>query len=130
MKIVRSRTIILVIIVLAQFACVSIWFAVNGVMEDLINAYHLKPGSLGHLTSFIQIGFIAGTLFYSVFSIADRFSPVKVFFISAVLSGICNLGPVVISGNSIFILYCSRFAAGFFIAGVYPVGMKIISDYY
>ena len=123
------RTTVLAIIVLAQFACVSLWFAGNGVMSDLIRTFHLEQASLGHLTSAVQFGFVTGTLLFAVFAIADRFSPSKVFLFSAILASACNLATV-FSAGLIPILYGSRFLTGFFLAGIYPVGMKIAADYF
>ncbi len=123
------RTRILVIIVCAQFACVSLWFAGNGVMDDLIHTFHLSESSLGYLTSAVQFGFIAGTLLYAVYAIADRLSPSTVFFVSAILASVANLGTI-ISDGMMPLLYGSRFLTGFFLAGIYPVGMKIAADYY
>lgn len=73
-----SKTI-LPIIVISQFCCTSLWFAGNGVMHDLIVNFGLAESALGHLTSAVQFGFILGTLIFAVLSIADRFSPSKVF---------------------------------------------------
>jgi len=123
------RTGILFIIVIAQFACVSLWFAGNGVMDELIRAFQLPAVSLGHLTSAVQFGFIAGTLIYAMLAIADRISPSKVFLVSAILASLSNLMTIV-SDGAVPILYGSRFLTGFFLAGIYPVGMKIAADYY
>lgn len=51
------------------------------------------------------------------------------FFISAILGGLFNLS-IVFEGNTIKSLLLFRFFTGFFLAGIYPVGMKIASDYY
>ena len=53
---------ILPVIVVSQFFCVSIWFAGNGVMDDLISSFNLNEAALAHLTSAVQLGFIVGTL--------------------------------------------------------------------
>ncbi len=74
-----SKTI-LPIIVVSQFCCTSLWFAGNGVMHNLIVNFGLAESALGHLTSAVQFGFILGTLIFAVLSIADRFSPSKVFY--------------------------------------------------
>ena len=61
--------------------------------------------------------------------IADRFSPSRVFLICALLAASCNL--VLLAGNiSKTLLLTARFGTGFFLAGIYPVGMKIAADYY
>src|SRR5687768_3947796 len=124
-----SRTGILIIIVIAQFCCVSLWFAGNGVMDSLIRDYDLPSKFVGHLTSAVQLGFIGGTLFYAVMAFADKFSPSKVFFASALLAAVSNIGLIMAKGD-IGIMYGSRFLTGFFIAGIYPVGMKISADYF
>ena len=120
---------ILPIIVIAQFLCTSLWFAGNAIIIDIISDLNLEATFLANVTSAVQFGFIIGTLFYAVFAIADRISPSKVFFISAVLAGVFNLGIVLnhIDATEILIF---RFLTGFFLAGIYPVGMKIASDYY
>ncbi len=120
---------ILLVIVFAQFCCTSLWFAGNGVMGDLVTNFDLSAKSLGHLTSAVQFGFIAGTLVFAIFTIADRYPPSSVFFVSALLGALFNLG-VMWEENSLGTLLSLRFLTGFFLAGIYPVGMKIAADYY
>jgi MFS family permease len=121
--------LILPIIVISQFFCTSLWFAGNSVISDIANSLHLEPIFLAHLTSVIQFGFITGTLVFAIFTIADRFSPSLVFFISSILAGLFNLG-IIINNVDSFEILLFRFLTGFFLAGIYPVGMKIASDYY
>ena len=120
---------ILPIIVIAQFCCTSLWFAGNGVMSNLVLTFGLEVSSLGHLTSAVQFGFITGTLVFALLTTADRFSPSRVFFFSAVFGALFNLGTV-LENNSLTTLLIFRFLTGFFLAGIYPVGMKIAADYY
>lgn len=120
---------ILPTIVLAQFGCTSLWFAGNAVMPDLIASYQLSENALGHITSAVNFGFIIGTLIYAIFTIVDRFSPSKVFFLSALAAAVANLGIIFYPGGLPTILTL-RLLTGFFLAGIYPVGMKIASDYF
>ncbi|WP_215225641.1 MFS transporter [Echinicola shivajiensis] len=120
---------ILPLIVFAQFCCTSIWFASNAVMESLLESFDLRSTALGHLTSAVQLGFIFGTLIFAFLSVADRFSPSKVFLLCTLLGGFFNLG-LVWPGNTLASLVIMRFLAGFCLAGIYPVGMKIAADYY
>ncbi len=120
---------ILPIIVISQFFCTSLWFAGNGVMYDLISNFGLDENALSHLTSSVQFGFIIGTLVFALFSISDRFSPSKVFFVCAILGALFNFG-VIGSFNTYNSLILLRFLTGFFLAGIYPVGMKIAADYF
>lgn len=120
---------ILTIIVLAQFFCTSLWFAGNALMANLIDNIHANSDFLAQITSAVQLGFICGTLIFAILAISDRFSPSKVFFISATLAAISNLG-LSLGANHEFSLLIFRFFTGFFLAGIYPVGMKIASDYF
>lgn len=124
----KKIRITIFIIVLAQFCCTSLWFATNAVLGDLILSFELNTNALENLTSSVQFGFILGTLLFAIFSIADRFSPSKVFFICALLGAGINLATI-LDTNNYFSLILIRFLSGFFLAGIYPVGMKIASDY-
>ncbi|MDB3887383.1 MFS transporter [bacterium] len=125
----KHSKLILPAIVISQFCCTSLWFAGNGVINDLVINFNLKVSALGHLTSAVQFGFIIGTLIFAILTIVDRFSPSKVFLISALLGSLFNLG-VVWEFNNLISLLSLRFFTGFFLAGIYPVGMKIAADYY
>ncbi len=121
--------LILPIIVVSQFFCTSLWFAGNSIASDIIKDLNLDQHFLAHLTSAIQLGFIAGTLVFAVFTISDRLSPSFVFFCSSILAGLFNLGISIYNiGPTEILLF--RFLTGFFLAGIYPVGMKIASDYF
>jgi len=119
----------LFVIVLSQFCCTSLWFATNAVMGDLIIEFNLPDSALGHLTSAVQFGFITGTLIFAILTVADRFSPSRVFFICALLGALTNLGAIR-EQNDFSSLMILRGATGFLLAGIYPVGMKIAADYY
>ncbi|MDO9554263.1 nitrate/nitrite transporter [Rhodonellum sp.] len=121
--------LILPIIVLSQFLCTSLWFAGNSIVADIARDLGLGQDFLAHQTSMIQFGFISGTLVFAILAVSDRFSPSLVFFASALLAGFFNLGISINDITSLQILLF-RFLTGFFLAGIYPVGMKIASDHY
>ena len=120
---------ILPVIVVSQFCGTSLWFSSNAILQDLIIHFSLPENTLAHITSAVQFGFITGTLLFAIFTIADRFSPSKVFLISAFIAAIFNLA-IVWDHNSLTSILILRFLTGFFLAGIYPVGMKIAADYY
>lgn len=125
----KKSSIILPTIVVSQFCCTSLWFAGNGVIGDIVSNFGLSNSALGHLTSAVQFGFIIGTLVFAILSIADRFSPSKVFLSCAVLGALFNLGTIW-DGNNLASILTLRFATGLSLAGIYPVGMKIAADHY
>lgn len=120
---------VLALIVLSQFLCTSLWFVGNSIAQDIAQELHNSESFLAQQTSIIQFGFVVGTFSFALFTIADRFSPSKVFFVSATLAAMVNLG-ISIPNSDAGTLLVFRFFTGFFLAGIYPVGMKIASDYY
>jgi MFS family permease len=114
--------------VIAQFAGTSLWFAGNAILAD-IPALASRSHAIGQMTSAVQIGFIVGTLVFSILSITDRFSPSKVFLLCSLLAAGSNLGIIWFSDNYSSILVL-RFMTGFLLAGIYPVGMKIAADWF
>lgn len=119
---------ILPIIVFAQFAGTSLWFAGNAVIPDLVVELQLNEYAVGYITSAVQFGFISGTLLFAFLSVADRISPSKVFLGCAILGASANA--LTVYSGSLSILILVRFGTGFFLAGIYPVGMKIASDWH
>ena len=116
----------LVVVVLAQFAGTSLWFAGNAILPELQPLLRTTVLT-GWITSAVQIGFISGTLLYALFAIPDRFRSTSVFLVSVMLAAMANVFWLFLPLNAPTILI-SRFLTGFFLAGVYPVGMKIAAD--
>ncbi|RXG15571.1 nitrate/nitrite transporter NarK [Leeuwenhoekiella aestuarii] len=126
---VLQNSRIIILIVLAQFLGTSLWFVGNIVIPQLPVSKLGNESILGDLLATVQFGFIAGSLVFALLSIADRFSPSKVFLVCAFLGATTNLA-LILPEIQITSLLISRFTTGFFLAGIYPVGMKIASDYY
>lgn len=124
----RKEKGVLIIIVLAQFLCTSLWFAGNGVLHQLIPLLNISVEKQGWMTSSVQFGFIVGTLSYAFLTIVDRLDSSNVFLVSASLGAIANIFITLQSSYAGVLLF--RFLTGFFLAGIYPVGMKIASDYF
>lgn len=120
---------ILPVIVLSQFAGTSLWFAVNAVMPDLQGAWNLPPTAVASVTSAVQLGFVAGTLVFALLMLADRFPPTRVFLACSILAALCN-GAIALLDGQFGLLVGLRFAVGFLLAGIYPVGMKIAASWY
>ena len=102
---------ILPVLVLAQLAGTSSWFAVNAVMPDLQRDYGWAAADVG-------------TLSFALLALADRFSPRRLFLLCALASALCTLAATL--GTASFAgMLGWRALTGFFLAGIYPVGMKI-----
>jgi MFS family permease len=120
---------ILPIIVLSQLAGTSLWFAGNAILPELQRTMGLSQYGVSLVTSAVMLGFITGTLLFALLSLADRFSPVRLFFICTCLGALSNVILVWIATDASTLFTC-RYFTGFFLAGIYPVGMKIAADWY
>ena len=116
-------------IVFAQFAGTSLWFAGNAVVGLLPPDWGIGESELGYVTTSVQLGFVVGTLLFAFFGIADRFSPSNVFLVCTFSGALTTLALVWIP-PSLDLLLVLRFGTGFFLAGIYPVGMKIAASWF
>lgn len=115
----------LAVIVLAQLFGTSLWFSVNGVWLSLSQELGLSETDLGLLTLAVQAGFIAGTLTLAVTGLADRFGASHIFAVSSLLGALMNGGFILVASYPPLDLLL-RFATGLCLAGIYPLGMKMV----
>jgi MFS family permease len=112
-------------IAIAQLLGTSLWFSANSAADDLRRAWGVSVADIGILTSAVQLGFILGTLVFALSGLADRFPASKIFTCCALLGAAFNACfawfSTGIAGGAAF-----RFLVGICLAGIYPIGMKLI----
>ena len=113
------------VIVIAQLFGTSLWFSTNSAADDLMRVWGATPADIGRLTNATQLGFILGTLTFAVSGLADRFSASRIFALCAILGGLANAAFAGLAGD-VASAMVYRFAVGLSLAGVYPLGMKLI----
>ncbi|MCM0613558.1 MFS transporter [Marinobacter sediminum] len=113
------------VIVLAQLFGTSLWFSINGVWLSLSGELGLNEVDLGRLTLAVQGGFIVGTLTIAVTGLADRFGASRIFAVSSLLGALAN-GGFVFAAHLPPLDFILRFATGLCLAGIYPLGMKMV----
>ncbi|MEN0064836.1 MAG: MFS transporter [Myxococcota bacterium] len=118
--------IVLTLLVAAQFAGTCPWFAGNAVLPELERDLEIV-GSVAFTTSAVQFGFICGTLLLAISGLTDRWSASHVFAGSALGAAATNLGLLWAYDGTSLALW--RFGTGLFLAGVYPVGMKLAASH-
>ncbi len=113
---------------LAELLGMAVWFSASAVVPALTEAWSLNDGGRAWLTMSVQIGFVVGALGSAVFNLADRL-PARWFFTGAsFLAGAATaLIPLLADGLGAALIL--RFLTGVFLAGVYPVGMKIMATW-
>lgn len=115
---------VLPLLVLAQLAGTSSWFAVNAVMPELQRQHGYGEAALATLSAALQGGFIAGTLVFALLALADRVSARRLFLACALAAAGTTLAAAATAASYPALLVW-RVLTGFCLAGIYPVGMKI-----
>lgn len=115
----------LAVIVLAQLCGTSLWFSVNGVGLSLARDLGFAEADLGHLTLTVQAGFILGTLAIAATGLADRFRASRIFSAACLAGALVNAGFVLVADQMPLALTL-RFLTGLCLAGIYPLGMKLV----
>ncbi|MBU9133436.1 MFS transporter [Burkholderia multivorans] len=112
-------------IAIAQLFGTALWFSANSTAQDLMRLWQASAADIGWLTSAVQLGFIFGTLAISISGAADRFRASRIFVCGAVLGAVFNLGFAWLS-TGLVTGAAFRFSVGICLAGIYPMGMKLI----
>jgi predicted MFS family arabinose efflux permease len=112
-------------IAIAQLLGTSLWFSANSAADDLRRAWGASVSDIGTLTSAVQLGFILGTLVFALTGLADRFPASRIFPVCALLGAAFNACFAWLS-SGIASAAVFRFAVGICLAGIYPIGMKLV----
>jgi MFS family permease len=121
------------LLALAELLGMSVWFSASAVVPALAVAWQLDDGGRALLTISVQAGFVVGAFGSAVLNLADRIPARRLFATSALLAALATaLIPFLVGGlepsrpGPTLLL---RFLTGLLLAGVYPVGMKIMATW-
>ncbi|RJL35498.1 MFS transporter [Bailinhaonella thermotolerans] len=106
----------------------STWFSATAVIPQVRQEWHLTPDSASWLAIAVQWGFVTGAVLSAVFVVSDSVPPIRLIFLSSAGAAGANL--LLLLTGSALTGGLARFATGFFIAGVYPPALKLISTWY
>jgi len=119
---------ILALLAVAELLGMSVWFAASALSPQLREAWSLSPAQSGWLTSAVQLGFVAGTATAALLNLADVLPARTYVAVSALAAAACNAALLAAGGFAPAL--ATRFATGFFLAGVYPPALKMIATWY
>jgi MFS family permease len=123
-----TKTRAVALLAATELLGMSVWFSASAVVPALAAAWRLSGGAQSWLTMSVQLGFVAGALGAAVLNLADRIPGRWLFAVSAVLAGAATL-LIPASGAGFPTALALRFLTGVCLAGVYPVGMKIMATW-
>jgi MFS family permease len=121
----RRRRTAVAMLVVSQWLGTSLWFSPSGAADGLMDRLAIGPGGFGWLIAATQLGFIAGTLGVAASGLADRFAASRIFAISCIVGAAANAA-VALPAVGYPTGWLLRFAVGLSLAGIYPLGMKLM----
>ena len=107
----------------------SPWFSASAVVPAIKAEWGLTDAAAAGLTLAVQLGFVAGTLVSALGNLPDIFRTRRLFGLCAFLAAVSNAAFGLFAHSSRLGIPL-RFATGFFLAGVYPPGMKIMATWF
>ena len=116
------------LIALVQVLAMGVWFSASAVVPALTRQWHMSAGAAAWLTTPVQAGFVAGAVGSAVAGLADRMRPHLLLAGGAAGAAACTLGMALFADGPAAAVPL-RFATGAFLAGVYPVGMKLTASW-
>jgi MFS family permease len=124
----HSKWPTLLLLALAELLAMGVWFSASAVVPALTVAWNLDDGGRSWLTMSVQLGFVAGAFGSALLNLADRIPARRLFAVSALLAAVATaLIPLFAAGLALALPL--RLLTGLFLAGVYPVGMKIMATW-
>jgi len=124
-----DRWRILALLGLGELLAMSPWFSASAVAPLLTGEWGLTGLDFPLLTVAVQLGFVVGALLLAVTSAADVVSGRLLFLTGAALAAAANLGFAYVA-RDLASAIPFRFITGFALAGVYPIGMKLIAGWF
>jgi MFS family permease len=124
----RDKRRMLLVIALSEFLGMSVWFSASAVLPALTADWVLTGSDQAWLTMSVQAGFVLGAFASSLFNVADYVPGHLLFAITSILAALATaLIPFLALGLTVTLVL--RFLTGLLLAGVYPVGMKIVATW-
>lgn len=106
----------------------SVWFSASAVVPQLARLWHLGPLGSAGLTISVQLGFALGALTSALLNAADRVPP-RGLISGCALTAAAATFAIAAAAPGLVPTLLLRFLTGFALAGVYPVGMKVMSTW-
>ncbi|MDQ8705339.1 MFS transporter [Streptomyces sp. LHD-70] len=124
MNAVAQRAMIAAVQVLG----LAVWFSMSAVVPSLRTEWGLGSTGAVWLTASVQLGFVTGALTSAALTLADRFPPQRLLAIGSAAAAACTV-LLAVTVDQPAAAFPLRFLTGMCLAGVYPVGMKLMASW-
>jgi MFS family permease len=122
----RRRNQLLVAVV--QVFGLAVWFSASAVLPALRGEWDLGTAAAVWMTASVQVGFVVGAVGSAVTNLADRIPPHLLLAGSAATAAAAT-GVLAWASTGPASALALRFITGIALAGVYPVGMKLMASW-
>ena len=119
----------LIIVATGELLAMAPWFSASAVGPLLTSEWQLDRFGLPLLTIAVQLGFAVGAFVLAATAAVDVLPAPRLFAASAVLAAGSNLGFALASSDAASALPF-RVVTGIALAGVYPVGLKLLVGWF
>jgi MFS family permease len=116
------------LIAVVQVAALSCWFSASAVAPGMQQELDLGATGAVLLTSSVQVGFVVGALSSAALNLADRVPTAFLYAMSAFLAAACT-ALIAAFATGLPETLVLRVFTGMALAGVYPVGMKLMASW-
>ncbi|MBU2043590.1 MAG: MFS transporter, partial [Alphaproteobacteria bacterium] len=116
------------LVALVQVLGLAVWFSATATAPTLRAEWGLSTGAAVWLTASVQLGFATGAVVSGLLTLADRVPPHRLAAACALGASGCTATLALVSdglGSAVPL----RFLTGAFLAGIYPVGMKLTASW-
>jgi MFS family permease len=124
-----DRWRILAIVAVGVLLAMAPWFSASAVATPLAAEWHLDRLGLPALTIAVQVGFAVGALAMAASAAADVVPARLLFAAGALLAAAANAGFAFIATDLVSAVPF-RLATGLALAGVYPIGLKLLAGWF
>ncbi|WP_211261185.1 MFS transporter [Pseudonocardia acaciae] len=115
-------------VALVQVFGLAVWFSISAVVPSVSREWGIGASAAVWLTGAVQLGFVAGAVGSTAFNLADRLRPHRLLAACAAAAAGCTV-LVALFADGMGGAVALRFLTGVFLAGVYPVGMKLMASW-
>ena len=119
----------LTLIALVQVLGMALWFSMSAVVPAVREEWGISGQQAAWLTAAVQVGFVTGALLSAATNLADIVRPPILIGASAAVGGAATL-VLAFASQGLASAIPLRFLTGVALAGVYPVGMRLMASWF
>ena len=119
----------LTLIAAVQVLVMATWFSASAVAPALRAEWGITPAAATWLTASVQLGFVLGALVSAVLNLPDRIPAHRLIAGSALLAAAATAS-VATFADGLGTAVPLRFLTGIALAGVYPLGLKLMASWF